>query len=69
MKRKNRGTRRNKVRKTVVTIREENDIDVSIQFFPVGELLNPGLCAHVGMKAFAAAVDEINRLNQDGDPA
>lgn len=68
MKRKNRSTSRKQVRKTIVTIREGKDIDVSIQFFPVGELLNPGLCAHVGMKAFAAAVDEINRLNQGGEP-
>ena len=62
------GSRSGKVRKAVATIKEGKDIDVSIQFFPVGELLNPGLCTHVGMKAFAAAVDEINRLNQGGEP-
>lgn len=67
-KRKN-GSRSRKVRKTVVTIKEGKNIDVSIQFFPAVTPAKPCLCDYVGMKAFFAAVDEVRRLEQGGEEA
>lgn len=55
-------TRKKKVRKAVITIKEWRDkIDVNIEFFPIGAM-KPSNCAHLGMKGFRAVVDEIRRI-------
>ena len=59
-------TRKKKVRKAVVTVTNAKDgINVSIQFFPAAEMVDPGLCGHLGVKGFMAITEEIYRLNEE----
>ena len=62
----NNMTRKKKVRKAVVTVTDEKDgINVSLPFFPATEMVDPGLCGHLGMTGFMAITEEIHRLNKE----
>lgn len=44
---------------------KKDGVNVSIQFFPAAEMVDPGLCGHLGMTGFMAITEEIHRLNEE----